>query len=109
MVLAKSLTAHVVGRKNKKYTNVKSVKVEKSKYTIKVGKTKKIKASVKLEEKGKKQISTSHTAHFRYVSSDKSVATVSKNGKIKAVGKGTCDVYVYGKNGCGKKIKVTVK
>lgn len=109
VVLAKSLTAHVVGRKNKKYTNVKSVKVEKSKYTIKVGKTKKIKASVKLEEKGKKQISTSHTAHFRYVSSDKSVATVSKNGKIKAVGKGTCDVYVYGKNGCGKKIKVTVK
>lgn len=69
----------------------------------------KLYTNVKLEEKGKKQISTSHTAHFRYVSSDKSVATVSKNGKIKAVGKGTCDVYVYGKNGCGKKIKVTVK
>ena len=109
VVLAKSLTAHIVGRKSKKYTNVKSITVKKTKETIKVGKTKTIKAKVNLQEKGKKQLSKAHAAEFRYVSTDKKVATVSKKGKIKAVGKGKCYVYVYAKNGCAKKITVTVK
>ena len=57
----------------------------------------------------KKMLSDKHAASLRYLSSDTGVATVSKSGKIKAVGKGTCYVYVYTKNGINKKVKVTVK
>ena len=40
--------------KNTKYTNVKSVKLTKSKYNVAVGKTDKIKAKVVLVDKKKK-------------------------------------------------------
>ncbi|MCR5685520.1 MAG: hypothetical protein K6G81_08915 [Lachnospiraceae bacterium] len=43
------------------------------------------------------------------LSSNKKVTTVSKDGTITAVGKGTCYIYVYTKNGYAKKVKVTVK
>ena len=50
-----------------------------------------------------------HTAEFRYATSKSSVATVGKDGTIKAQGKGTCYIYVYAQNGYAKKVKVTVK
>ena len=50
-----------------------------------------------------------HEAKFRYASSNKKVAKVSRKGKIIAVGKGECIVYVYAVNGSAKKIKVTVE
>ena len=46
---------------------------------------------------------------IRYESSDTSVATVAKDGKIKAVGKGKCLIYVFAENGAREEIKVTVK
>ena len=107
--LAKSITAHVVGTKNAKYTNVKKIKLSKSSYTLKVNKTATIKAEIVLEDKKKKQLSDGHAPEFRYASSNTKVATVDENGKIKAVGKGTCYIYVYAKNGYAKKIKVVVK
>ena len=107
--LAKTITGHIVGRKNTKFTNVKKVTVKKSKFTIKVGKTAKIKAKTVLVQKGKKQLSNAHAAQFRYLSINKDVATVDKNGKIKGVAKGTATVYVYARNGYAKKVKVTVK
>ena len=107
--LANTIVGHVVGRKNTKYTNVKKVTVKKSKFTIKVGKTAKIKAKTVLVQKGKKQLSNAHAAQFRYLSINKDVATVDKNGKIKGVAKGTATVYVYARNGYAKKVKVIVK
>lgn len=107
--LGKSITAHIVGSKNAKYTNPKSVKVKKKSYKLKVGKTAKIKASVKLVSSKKKQLSGKHEKQFRYATSDPNVATVSAKGKIKAVGKGSCIIYVYARNGYAKKVKVTVK
>ena len=107
--LARSITAHVVGTKNAKYTNVKKIKLSKSSYTLKVNKTATVKAEIVLEDKKKKQLSDGHAPEFRYASSNTKVATVDKNGKIKAVGKGTCYIYVYAKNGYAKKIKVVVK
>ena len=49
-----------------------------------------------------------HTAKFRYASYDKGVATVDKNGKITAVGKGKCTILVFAPNGNPKKVTVTV-
>ena len=51
----------------------------------------------------------SHAATFRYASSNKKIATVNKNGKVKAKKKGTCYIWIYAKNGYAKKIKVTVQ
>ena len=107
--LGKTITAHVIGCQNTKYTNVMSIKLKTSKVTLKKGKTTKIKASVILVDPSKKILPDSHAAKFRYASSNKKIATVNKNGKIKAKKKGTCYIWVYAKNGYAKKVKVTVK
>ncbi|MBR3149625.1 MAG: Ig-like domain-containing protein [Eubacterium sp.] len=109
VVLATSISGHIVGVKNKKYTNVKTIKATKKALTVKVGKTKKAKAKVTLVDKKKKHIPSSHAPKFRYRTSNKSIATVDKNGKIKGIKKGTCTIYVYAINGKMTKIKVTVK
>ena len=107
--LGKTITAHVIGRKNKTYTNVKAIKIEKSKTTIKKGKTWAIKATVVIVDPSKKMLSDSHAPTFRYASSNKKIAAVNKSGKVTAKKKGTCYIWVYAKNGYAKKIKVTVQ
>ena len=107
--IGKSIVAHIVGKNNTKYTNVKKVKVKKSKFTLKVNGKATIKASTILVKKGKRQLTDAHTKEFRYATSNKAVATVSKAGKIKAVGKGKCTIYVYARNGYCKKVSVVVK
>ena len=107
--LGKSTVAYLVGSKNAKFSNVKGLTLTKKKYTVKVGKTVKIKAKVTLVNKNKKHLPKSYCAKFRYKSSDKSIATVSKSGKIKGIKKGTCTIYVYSINGLVKKAKVKVK
>ena len=108
-LLAKSFTAHIVGRKNNKETNVKKIKLKKKSYTLKVGKTARIKGELVRVDKNKKLLSTKHGPRFLYASSNKAVATVTKKGKIRAKGKGECVIYVYAINGNAAKIKVTVK
>ena len=108
--LGKTITAHVVGRKNVKYTNAKSIKItSKTALTLKKGKKSQIKAKTILVDSKKKQLTDAHAKEFRYASSNKKVATVSKTGKITAKGKGTATIYVYSRNGYAKKVKVTVK
>ena len=109
VTLAKTIIAHIVGKNNKTFTNAKAVKLKKNSYALRKGKTAKISASTVLVEKRKKQLSNAHAKEFRYASTDKKVAEVSAKGKIKAVGKGKCTIYVYARNGYAKKIKVTVK
>jgi hypothetical protein len=109
VALGKSTVAHLVGAKSTKYSNVKKLTLKKTKYTVKVGKTAKIKAKVTLVNKNKKHIPKGHGAKLRYKSSDTSIATVSKNGKIKGIKKGKCTIYVYSINGLMKKAKITVK
>lgn len=55
-MLAKTITGHVVGRKNTKYTNAKNIVLAKSSYSISVGKTAKIKAKTVLVQKGIKYL-----------------------------------------------------
>ena len=101
-VLAASKTIHVItsGGKTGNYTKVK---LSKSKLKLEAGKSKKIKATLK---SGKKKVKIHRK--LAWESDNIAVATV-KNGKIKAVGKGTCYVYAYAQNGVYAKIKVTVK
>ncbi|MCR5793035.1 MAG: Ig-like domain-containing protein [Lachnospiraceae bacterium] len=107
--LTKTITCHVVGRKNAKYTNVKKITLSKSSLTINAGKTAKIKAKSVLVDKKKKQLSDKHAKEFRYASTDKNIAKVSQTGVVTGVKAGTCKIYVYSRNGYTKAVKITVK
>lgn len=92
-----------------KYTNPKSVSVNKTTVVMKTGRTFQIKGKViKLSAK-KKLIPKAHGPVLRYCSSNKAVATVSSAGKITAKKAGKCTVYVLAVNGVRKSIAVTVK
>lgn len=104
-VLATSKTLHIMTDGGKR-GNYKSVTVNKKSVALaKKGKTFKIKA--KAVPKSGKTVK----AHRKlaYESSDPAVATVNKSGKIKAVSKGKCNVFVYAADGTFAKIAVTVK
>ena len=93
----------------KTQTNAKNVKVEKTKISVKKGKTKKIKVVSIAKVKSKLELmDKSHAAKLRYLSTDKKIATVNKSGKIKGISKGSCYVYVYAHNGVSRRITVKV-
>lgn len=107
--LAKTLTIHVAGIDSVKYTNVKSIKGKKTSYALKKGGMVSLRLRAVLYDRRKKQLSAAHTKEFRYLSSNKKIATVTAGGKVKAKGAGICTVYVFAKNGCKRKIKIRVK
>lgn len=107
--VADSLVLHVAAKNSKTYTNAKKVKLSNTSYVLKKGATAKLSASVTKQKAGKKLLSTKHAARLRYLSSNAKVATVTSSGKIKAVGKGTCYVYVVAQNGTKTRAKITVK
>jgi len=108
--LKKSPTVHAyTSGGSKTGTNVKSLSVRKTKVSLKVGSSYKIKATIKKLGKGKTVMAKSHGPKLRYRSTNKNIATVTKSGRIKGRSKGTCHIYVYAINGVSKKIKVTVK
>lgn len=104
--VAKSNELHVAMFADKT-TNVKAVKVKKTKITLKKGKKFTVKARLVKENKKKKLVK--HTAAYRYYSTDKKIAAVSKKGVVSAKKKGTCILYVLANNGAYKKITVFVK
>ena len=107
--IGKTVTAHIVGRLNNDYTNVKAVKVSKKTMSLSVNKTAKIKAKTVLVDKSKKQLTDEHAKELRYASTDDNVATVNAKGVVTGKSKGTCKVYVYARNGYAQAITVTVK
>ena len=92
-----------------KYTNPKSVSVNKTAVSLKAGRTFQIKGKVVKLNAKKKLIPKPHGPALRYCSSNKAVATVSSAGKITAKKAGKCTVYVLAVNGVRKAIAVTVK
>ena len=105
--ITQSVNLHIAGKQIKKSTNAKAIKVKQEKFTLNVNKTAKINPTLVLENSKKKGVE--HVAKFRYQSTNTSVATVDANGKITAVGKGTCTIYIFANNGKLKSVKVTVK
>lgn len=93
--------------KGGKYTNVKKVKSKVSSVTLNKGQTKKLKITQIYVEKNKTLVK--HMRPLTYTTSDKTVATVTSKGVIKAKGTGSCYIYITAHSGVYKKIKVTVK
>lgn len=103
--IAKSNSLHVA-LKDAKATNAKKVTVNQTNIRLKAGDTFVVRSRTRLENTNKKELL--HVAAYRYYTSDQSVASVSKTGKIKALKSGTCVIYVVANNGVYGTIKVTV-
>ena len=87
-------------------TNVKRIKPKTTKKTLKKGKTWTIKASTVKNDNKKK---LKKCIGLRFVSSDKSVATVSSKGRVKAKKTGKATIYVYAQNGVYASVSITIK
>ena len=85
--------------------NPKSLSLKKSAMTVKLGKTARIRATVKCVRRGK---TLNHDHVLRYYTTNKKVARVDAQGKVKAVGPGTCLIYVLTSNGIWKTVTITV-
>ena len=101
--LATSKTIHVTtnGGKNSNHTKAK---LSKTKLTLKKGKSGTIKVTLK---SGSKKVAIHRKVAWE--SENIKVAKVNKNGKITAVGKGSCYIYAYTQNGIYARVKVIVK
>ena len=96
LIIAPSVTPKPSTKKAKKQT----FKLNKKKLTLKKGKTYKLKLICSPKSLGKK---------LTWKSSKKKVATVSKNGKVKALRKGKTTITVKNKSGKKATCKVIVK
>ncbi|MCM1158015.1 MAG: Ig-like domain-containing protein [Bacteroidales bacterium] len=100
---------YVAGAENTQYTNAKSIKLSQKTYVLKRKETADIKAVVKPQDKSKKLFRKKNVGVLRYRTTNKKIAVVTKTGRIKAVGKGRCFVYVTAMNGVNAKVRVRVK
>lgn len=103
-ILASSKTIHAA-TSGGKYGNIQLLQLNKTKVTLKKNKTFKLKTKT-VKEAGK---TIKIHRKIAYESTNTSIATVDKNGKIKALSKGSCYIYVYAQNGIFARIHVTVK
>ncbi len=76
--------------------------------SIKAKQSFQLKAKVSLLNAKKKLISEGHASAVRYISSDMTVAKVTKSGKVVGVSKGSCTIYAITQNGIAAACKVTV-
>lgn len=104
VTLLKSPVVKIAGEKHTKYTNVKRIRPKKTSITLNPQETARIKCKLIKENKTKKLLDSS----LCYASSDKTVATVTKKGKIKAVKSGSCTITVIAANGVKTSVDVSV-
>ena len=108
--LATSPMVHaIVGGYDSKYANPKSLKANTKRVTLKLGRYKLVKSTVKGVKAKRKVLDQGHCPLVRYFTNNANVAVVSNNGIIRAVGRGTCKVYAVAANGIYKTITVRVK
>ncbi|MDO4869121.1 MAG: fibronectin type III domain-containing protein [Bacillota bacterium] len=107
--IGKSEAGHIALKKNKKYTNPKSIKLNATAAEINVDETFTVEAKIKKVKAKKKLLDAGHAPEKRYRSSNSDVASVDQSGVITANKPGKCRVYVQAVNGLWTEVKVTVK
>lgn len=105
--LSKSPSIHVA-MKQESHTNAKQIKMKKTQVTLNSNQSFQIKAVVKKDNKKKKLLNHEKNV-IRYYTDDRTVATVTKKGRIKARRQGVCTVYAIADNGVAGTVKVTVR
>lgn len=103
-VISCGKTIHVVTDGGKK-GNPAHIEVQK-KFSVGIGKTVKLGAKQSGEKSYEK---ITELRKLSYESSNPKIATVTKNGKVKGISKGSCYIYVYAQNGLSVKVKIKVK
>ena len=98
----RSITGDVCG----KYTNAAKIRTQKDRLSLSEGSKKTIKASLIGEQKGKKVLTRGK--ELRYLCDDPAVATVSKHGKIRALGIGSCCITLIAPNGIHRSLPLSV-
>ena len=101
-----SNTVHSITASSK-FTNAKSVTVSETSVALQVGESKNLGAKAVAADANRTLLT--HTAELVYKSSSSKGATVSKDGVVTAVGKGTCRIYVTAGSGASATVTVTVK
>ena len=91
------------------YTNVKSMSLAKTAYTLNVNQTAVLKPVLTKVNPKKKLLGKDHGPFVLYYSTNKNVATVSASGKITAKASGKCTVYVITVNGVTQPVQITVR
>ena len=87
--------------------NTRSVKLNRTRLTLKVGRSSTLKAKLKGVKPGMKVVQ--HVRKVRFYSTNANVATVDDDGRVTAVAKGSCTIYAIANNGVRSKVKVIVK
>ena len=96
----------ITGGSTKKHTNAQKIRTKEKSVSLSVGEKKKISASVTGQDPDK-QILT-HDGLLRFLSEDTSVATVSKDGKIRGIAPGNCRIFLFAANGIHSSVDVSV-
>lgn len=108
-ILAISKNFHVIaGKTMGDCANVKKITANKKAITISKGKTVKVGAKLTLP-KGKKHLGKAHGKKLHFTSDDPNVASVNKNGVVKAKTKGKATIYIQDTSGIYCTTVVTVK
>lgn len=97
----------ITGGSTKKHTNAAAISIRDQRLNLSVGDRKKIAASLTGQDPQKDILPCGNL--LRYLSEDTSVATVSKEGKIRAVAPGNCRVFVIAPNGIRSSVNVSVQ
>ena len=107
--IAASKSVYIVtnGGKYSNYTGIKVSNVKKNSIVLNL----KNKKTFSIKAAAVKTSKTKVKTHRKlcYESTDLSVAKVSKKGKVTAVGKGKCFIYIYLQDGRSKKLTIKVK
>lgn len=102
VICSKSLPVYGV-TKGGKYGNPVRIRSKRSSVSVKSG----AKVRLKVKISGKKLKKASRK--IRYISTEPSIANVTKKGTVMGVSRGTCDIYCVAWNGLLKKVNVSVK
>ncbi len=105
--ISQALSGFLAAPKSPGRTDSWKLTVSKSKISVVVNNTVKIKAKQTKVNKGKAFLKGGR--NVRFVSSCKEIDTVNKKGVVTGVNAGTCKVYAIAANGVTKVIFVTVK
>lgn len=107
--LLEKSTKMIVYADNGSKTNAVSVTFEEEKIGLKVGETKTLEVTVKAADSSKKLHDTKTNPQLKFYSTNESIVSVDKNGKLTAHAKGECEIYAVALSGASDIITVTVK
>lgn len=108
-VLDESILVYSASAENETYTGAEAVTVDETSIELKKGEKEKLGAGLVLIDKDKRSINGAKLKKLRFYTDNPTVALVSDNGTVIAVGKGKCNIYAVAANGLCAVVVAEVK